>query len=1542
MKGSPGGDFGMQAECMHAANADRLARVARACLLALLLIGTVLAHADERHYFFNAGNSEQGLAQHTVNDFLQDHEGFVWIATQGGLHKYDGYRFTVFRHDSDDATSLPDSFITALAEDDHGQLWVGGNTAGLARFDPFDRTARAMPVAADAPEAPQRNAIQALLADPSRGLWIGTAAGIELMDTHTYARREIYRFVPTRSQGNHVFRFARGSDGVVWCATTAGLFRIDPMSTEAKPVATARIASATTALIGSDGSVYTGTPEGLYRVDAKSGAAERLWPHSGEERSGRQLVRDIVQDARGRLWLAVYGYGVFVLDVHGSGGEWLHHDANVGGSLPEEFETRLFIDRSGLLWVGGESRGFATADPGGTFFDYVFDRDAIDASTSGNNIRSIWEDAQQRLWLGTEGSGLKRYDRTADRFESFNDVLQQASKEPLTTLRIAALQGAGGGKLWVGSNHGAFLLDPDKRKATIVPVDPRDGNGLPNNQVRQILVATDGSIWFGTSGAGLAHWWPPTGSWEFFRHDDYLPDSLAIDIVLALREDRDGRLWIGTLNGLSRYDPHQHALKSYRNDPHDPHSLADNVVRVIYQTRDGTLWFGTHGGLDRLDSEGGDKLSFTHFKAHDDLLNMTIYGMLEDSAGMIWLSTNRGVARFDREQDAFHLFALEDGLQGLEFNGGAQWARADGEFAFGGTNGLNLFRPEAITLNHVVPPVVITSAKIGSAATPLDAGAGTLSVPQAERIVRFEFAALDYAEPVRNRFAYRLEGFDDNWVQAGTRHDATYTNLAAGQYRFRVRASNHDGVWNDQGTTLALEVTPPWWASTSMKLLYALTIATLAFLVWRARQQRKEEERQHSLELKEREDRLRLALWGSGDEFWDWDLRNGTIYRIGAEQMLGDGPERSMRIDEWRERLHPEDAAFLEQRFADHEQGRKDFFEAEYRARHANGSWMWVHSLGKIVERDENGHALRICGTARNITATRQAERERRISAEVINSMAEAVSVTDLDFNFVSVNHAFTRMTGYTEAEVLGQPAALLNCAQHSAQFYQAMRSEFVSAGHWRGELWQKRKDGEEFLCWLEISAVHDAHGVRTHYVGVMADITDRKRAEQELRYLANYDTMTGLPNRTLLAERLSQAVIRARRTGRKVAVLFLDLDRFKHVNDSMGHAAGDRVLKATGIRLRANVRESDTVARLGGDEFTVVLEDLRDNEEAERVAHKLMSVFSVPLGLETGQEVVITPSIGISLYPDHGQVPSDLLKFADTAMYQAKERGRNTYMIYTETMDAAARERANTVSALRKAIERNELSLVFQPKLALLDNQITGAEALLRWHSEDLGEVPPSRFIPLAEEIGIIVEIGEFVLDAACAQLKRWHDQGLGDLSVAVNLSVLQLLRGELVQKLREILAEHGIGAGQLELELTESMLMANAEQSVRTLTELKEIGVSLAIDDFGTGYSSLSYLKRLPIDTLKIDQTFVGDITTDPDDEAITATIITMAHSLGLNVVAEGVETIGQLEYLREQGCDEIQGHWLSPPLPGDECYAFVLRYQQNRPQRPARATR
>jgi len=1484
------------------------------------------SEALRRDFYFQTTDTEQGLAQSTVMAFLQDRSGFIWIGTVGGLQKYDGYGFDSYEHSGDDPGSPPEGPVSALAEDDSGTLWVGTTTLGLLRRAPSSDVFRRVPTGAGG--AVPTN-VQDLLFDPGRGLWVGGTAGVVLLDP-TDGR--VLRNLPIVTADKNVLQVRRlclGADGTLWVASSAGLWTLPPHAENFEPVAEGHLGNVDDLLIDRDGVLYAAAREGLFRI--ANAAAEHVWPTHGDS-----PVTALAQDARGRLWLAVRREGLVLLDAQSGATQWLRPGGGLPGSPPDAIVKSLRIDRSGLLWIGTFEHGISRVDPNGTLFSYIADRNPQREQTASNYIRAVLEDADGRLWLGTEGDGLKRYDPATNRFDYYSDVIRRADPD-VAPVSVGTLAAADNGNVWVGtSSQGVALLDPKRREATFLPMDASGTAGVPDTEIRNLLHARDGSLWIGTGHAGLVQYDPARQTWRPYRAGtSSAGGGLTDDRIIALREDRAGNIWAGGLTGLNLIDPHTHSVRVFHNDPDDAHSLAGNLVRTIQESADGKLWIGTQAGLSRLDSLDPLRAHFTRWLPRNGLPSGTVYAIADDGAGRLWLSTNRGISSFDRIGETFHTFALADGLQGMEFNGNSSAVLRDGRLAFGGINGLNLFSPQAVTASRYAAPVVFTNVRIGNAQVRIPEDGSGLSMAAADRVVRFEFAALDFASPERNRFAYQLEGFDDHWIEAGTRHDATYTNLDSGRYTFKVRASNHDGYWNEHAASLDLQVTPPLWESPAAKAAYVLALACGVLLWWRALRRRRSEQLLHHRDLQEREDRLRLALWGSGDDFWDWDIPRGEFVVTGSGDLFQNASRKSRVFSQawFREHLHPEDLPKVEQRLEEHINQKTETFTSEHRLRNHNGDWVWAFSRAKIVERDQDGQPVRIAGTARDISATRAADSDRRIAEEVIRSMTEAVAVSDLDFGFLHVNPAFTRITGWREEEIIGRSTALLNCSQHPPELYAAMRETLNHSGHWRGELWQRRKDGDEFLSWIEVSEVRDALGLRTHFVSVISDITDRKRTEQELRYLANYDALTGLPNRTLLSERIGHAIVRARRGARKVALLFLDLDRFKHVNDSMGHAVGDRMLKAAGSRLRQVVREGDSVARIGGDEFTVVLEDIANGAEAERVAEKIIAAFEEPLELDNGQEVIISPSIGVSLYPDHGHVPSDLLKFADTAMYQAKERGRKTYMVYTEAMDAAARLRATTVTALRKALERNEFSLVYQPKLSLLDERITGVEALLRWRSADLGNITPGVFIPIAEETGMIIEIGDWVVAQSCAQLARWRDAGVSDITMSINVSVAQLLRGDLIQRLCDVLAEHDIAPNQLELELTESMVMANAEQSITTLRRLKAIGVTLAIDDFGTGYSSLSYLKRLPIDTLKIDKEFVGDITTDPDDEAITATVITMAHSLGLNVVAEGVEIAEQVEYLREQDCDEVQGHWLSYPLPPDECLVFLLERAQRR---------
>ena len=693
--------------------------------------------------------------------------------------------------------------------------------------------------------------------------------------------------------------------------------------------------------------------------------------------------------------------------------------------------------------------------------------------------------------------------------------------------------------------------------------------------------------------------------------------------------------------------------------------------------------------------------------------------------------------------------------------------------------------------------------------------------------------------------------------------------------------------------------------------------------------------------LREREERLKMALWATGEHYWEYDVGSRSV-RLLQVEADAEGSSDVMREHQFAidRLLHPDD---IEAAWRDMQaclDGATRSVVSEARVLIQEGDPIWVRARGRVVERDGHGRPTRVAGTAVDISRSRQAERERRIAAQILRSMDEAVSVIDHRFDFISVNPAFSRITGYAEEDVIGRNAALLDSEQHDGAFYRHVREQLARHGHWKGEMWQRRSDGEEFLCHLVCNAVAAGDAGEAHYVTVLSDVTQQKRAEQELLYLANFDTLTNLPNRAMLSERLSRAIVRARRHGGRIGLLFLDLDRFKDINDSLGHAAGDRILRAAAKRLQQTVGEHHTVARLGGDEFMVVLEDLESPDQAERTAREIIMAFEAPLQIDGRHEIATSPSIGISLYPDHGQVPTELIKRADTAMYQAKAAGRRTFTRYDDAMDVATRKRATLSAALRKVLDRGELRLAYQPRMALGDSRITGVEALLRWSSDEHGEVAPADFIPLAEESGLILEIGEWVLREACLMLRRWQQHGLdGALSVSVNVSALQLLRGNFPEVVRQVLEDTGLPARALELELTESVLMANAEHTAARLQAFREIGVGLAIDDFGTGYSSLAYLKRLPITTIKIDKAFVDDVSSDPEDAAITSTIITMAHSLGLNVIAEGVETEAQVRFLSQHDCDEIQGFWVAQPMDAHACLAFIRSWGPHR-HAPGRA--
>jgi diguanylate cyclase (GGDEF)-like protein/PAS domain S-box-containing protein len=656
--------------------------------------------------------------------------------------------------------------------------------------------------------------------------------------------------------------------------------------------------------------------------------------------------------------------------------------------------------------------------------------------------------------------------------------------------------------------------------------------------------------------------------------------------------------------------------------------------------------------------------------------------------------------------------------------------------------------------------------------------------------------------------------------------------------------------------------------------------------------------------------------------------REGTLVRINQTELnwLGYTKEEVVGRMKFSDLLTPASRRSCEQDFLRlQEQGA--VHGLEYEMMRKDGSLLPV-LLSATAITDADGNYLMSRSTVFDYSERKRDEDRLRQAATVFANTNDAIMVTDPDRNVVAVNQAFTRITGFAAEEVMGRNPRFQKSGRQDEAFYQEMWRTLEASGQWQGEIWNQRKNGEIYPAWENISVVKDEQGRAVNYISIFSDISTVKEAEERMTRLAHHDALTDLPNRLLFTARLDQALEREKRRGHKIGLLLLDLDRFKLVNDTLGHAVGDRLLQVVAQRLKRCVRAADTVARLGGDEFIIILDEIAHAQDAALVATKISDELAEPITLD-GRQVVTSASIGISIYPDDVQSAQDLVKAADAAMYRAKERGRHTFEFYTAELTARAQRHLTLEGELRQALAAGEFLLHYQPQFDLATGRIVGVEALLRWRHPTRGLTLPDEFIPIAEESGLIEPIGEWVIDEAFAQAAAWSAQGLAPTRVAVNLSARQMLYDHVIAIVERALRKHAVEPNriQLEIEITESVLLS-AERSAAMLRRLRALGVSIAIDDFGTGYSSLSHLKHLPVDTLKIGHVFIQHIPADLEDKAIASTIISIGRHLGLRVVAEGVETHEQLAFLREQRCNEVQGHLLCEALDASEVTRVLRR--------------
>jgi diguanylate cyclase (GGDEF)-like protein/PAS domain S-box-containing protein len=776
----------------------------------------------------------------------------------------------------------------------------------------------------------------------------------------------------------------------------------------------------------------------------------------------------------------------------------------------------------------------------------------------------------------------------------------------------------------------------------------------------------------------------------------------------------------------------------------------------------------------------------------------------------------------------------------------------------------------------------------------IDSGTFSYMGPQVESLLGYP--ANSWAD--METWALRIHEADRDWAVALCR-DKTARGL---DHDFEYRALTRSGetIWLRDAVTV-------------IKNEQGEAIALAGLFIDISEQKRTEQRLRHS------EAKYRSVIETSGDGFWLTNMHGYLLETNDAYARLS-GYSKEELVG-----MHISDVEALEQP-EETEQHIKAVIESGYeifetRHRRKDGS-LWDVEVSTSFTHSNGGRFFAFC---RDITERKRTQQELRLIAEVFKNTSEGIVITDPDGIIVDVNPAYCEITGYSRDEMIGSKPSKIKSDRHDAAFYRHMWHCLQEEGYWVGEIWDRRKNGEVFPKWLSINAVHDENDTLSHYVGTFSDISVLKGIEKELEYMAYYDPLTGLPNRILFKDRLENELSNCRRFAARCAVLFLDLDRFKLINDTLGHTAGDELLIAVAKRLQKSVRGNDTVARLGGDEFTLLLSQLKSTDAAALVAQNIIEQLAQPITLH-GEELRVGASVGIAIYPEDGENFTNLTRHADAAMYEAKASGKGQYRFFSEYMDQTAHEHLSLERDLHLALEEDQFFLVFQPQIHAHSGRTVQCEALIRWQHPQRGLVSPDQFIGIAEDTGLIHPIGDWVIREVCRQISHWRGQGVEVPTVAINLSARQFRQEGLVERIMKLLRKYRIGVEAIEFEITESVAMEHAESTMRRLTALSSHGFSIAIDDFGTGYSSLSYLKRFPVQKLKLDRSFVRDIEDDANDAAISAAVISMAHSLGLEVVAEGVETAEQRDFLMGQGCRIMQGYLYSKPLSSSDFLAYL----------------